>query len=170
MSIQCRRSKRYKGGNILKARLLIVTVVVLISISLIGCSNKEIYYESMAQHNELIEETEYGSINMTFSLLNGDDIRTFNAKAGKKYVFNYSYLITGGLISLQFLDSEDNVLDEILLSSDEYESEKAKLENEHEGAVNIDEFVSMTSITSKDDKIKILISGKDAKGKLLVKW
>ncbi len=154
----------------MSVKFYFIIVLVLVSTSLVGCSNKEINYESMAQHKDLFEETEYGSINMIFSLLNGDNIRTFHTKPGKKYEFNYAYLIEEGFIALQFRDSEDNVLDEISLSAEEYKSEKSKLESEHDGSVNINEFGSMTTIMSKDDEIKIVISGKDAKGKLHIKW
>ena len=156
--------------TILSAKFYFIIVLVLVSISLVGCSNKEINYESTAQHKDLFEETEYGSINMTFALLNGDDIRAFHTKPGEKYEFNYTYLITEGFIALQFRDSEDNVLEEISLSGEQYKSEKLKLESEHDGSVNIDEFGSMTTIISKDNEIKIVISGKDAKGKLHIKW
>ena len=154
----------------MSVKLYAAIVLILVSISFVGCSNKEIRYESMAQHDELFEETEYGSINMNFSLLNGDDIRTFQTKPGEEHEFNYTYLITEGIISLQFRDSEDNVLEEISLSAEEYRSGMLKLESEHDGEVNIHEFGSMTTITSKDHEVRIVISGKDAKGKLHIEW
>lgn len=151
-----------------KIRSYLVLLVTLFG--LVGCTNREINYENLAQHKDLVEETDYGNISMSFSLLNGDDIRTFHTRPGKKYNFEYTYLITEGSILLQFRDSEDNVLDEVLLSDEEYKLEKTKLESENDGSVNIYEFGSLTRIYSRDVEIKIVISGINAKGKLSVKW
>lgn len=154
----------------MKKNFFILLVLLAAMVVLSGCAKKEIVYEGMAEHKDLIEETEYGNIRMSFSRLNGSDIRTFESKPDKVYAFKYTYLITEGFISLQFRDSMDNVLEEILLSSEDYETEKNKLPGGQEGRANIQEFGSQRSVKSTDKAIKIVINGNEAKGHFNITW
>ncbi|PKM66202.1 MAG: hypothetical protein CVU95_12790 [Firmicutes bacterium HGW-Firmicutes-2] len=147
-----------------------VAVMCLIVVSIVGCTKREIDYESIADHKNFVESTEYGNINMEFSLLNGNDIRSFDSKRGKEYQFDYEYLVTEGSILLQFRDSEDKIIDEVLLTEDEYLDAVYNLESEHEGEVNLYKFGSNITIDSKDEKIKIVISGDNAKGRINISW
>ncbi|MCT4542425.1 MAG: nucleotidyltransferase domain-containing protein [Vallitalea sp.] len=125
-----------------------------------ACSRKSLEFESIANHVNVVEESEYGKIKMEFSKLDGEDIRSFSAKEGKTYAFEYAYLITEGTIELQFRDSQDNVITKITLSEDEYKEAKKELKKDND--VEVYEFGSTIQVKSNDKKIKIAIIGKDS--------
>ncbi len=154
----------------MKKRIVLLYCIAIIFVVLTGCNKKTLQIESLTNHKETIEESEYGKISMEFSLLDGEDIRSFTAKKGEKYTFDYEYLIMEGTVTLQFRDSKDNIISQIILSDEEYKTEMKRSEKESDGEVNLHLFGSNISIISNDDKIKIAIIGKDAKGKLELSW
>ncbi|MCT4544484.1 MAG: hypothetical protein N4A63_13135 [Vallitalea sp.] len=135
-----------------------------------ACSKKSLEFESIANHVNVVEESEYGKIKMEFAKLDGEDIRSFSSKEGKIYAFKYSYLIAEGTIELQFRDSQDNVITKITLSEDEYKEAKKDLKKDSDGEVEVYEFGSTIHVKSSDKKIKIAIIGKDAKGNINITW
>lgn len=146
----------------MRLRKIAISFFVFIFILFTGCSRNTLEIESIANHKDIVEDSEYGKIIMEFSELDGEDIRSFSAKQGKIYKFEYKYLITEGTIALQFRDSKDNVITEIILSEDEYK--------DSEGKVEMHEFGGNVEVKSSDQKIKIVIIGKEAKGKINITW
>lgn len=103
-------------------------------------------------------------------MLDGENIRTFSAKQGKIYKFDYKYLIKEGTIRLQFRDSKDDIITEIILSEDGYKNAKKEIEKDAEEKVEIHEFGGNIKIKSRDQKIKIAIIGEKARGKISITW
>jgi hypothetical protein len=143
---------------------------MIVFIIFTGCSRNTLEFENIASHKDIVEESEYGKIKMEFSKLDGEDIRSFNTKQGKTYKFGYKYLITEGAIVLQFRDSKDNIITEIILSEDDYKDAKKETEKDDGGQVKIHEFGSNIKVKSSDQKIKIAIIGKEASGKIKITW
>ncbi|MBS7528771.1 hypothetical protein KHM83_19065 [Fusibacter paucivorans] len=151
--------------KIMKILMLLACMFFLSS-----CSKPNIEFESMAEHTSLEEETQYGNMALTFSNLNGEAIRSFKSRTGKAYTFSYNYLITEGALKLQFRDSQDNVLSELAFSEETYQTAIDSLQEENEGEVNIIEIGSNVTIESADEKIKIVLIGNNAKGKIQITW
>lgn len=147
-----------------------IIILLLTILMLTGCENKTLEISSIADHTGLVENSKYGEINMEFSNLDGEDIRSFSSKKGKKYEFNYNYLIKEGNLTIQFRDSEDNIIEEIDISEDEYIKALEQLESENDGPVQLYEFCKTTGIESSDNKIKIALIGDNAKGKIQLTW
>ncbi|QUI24113.1 hypothetical protein HZI73_18235 [Vallitalea pronyensis] len=153
----------------MKLQKAIICLLVFM-IVLTGCRKETLEFEAFANHMGLVEESEYGKIMMEFSKLDGEDIRSFSTQEGKKYEFQYNYLITEGAIEVQFRDSQGNVITSINLSEDEYKEEKESLQEESNGPVEIHEFCRVISVKSRDKRIKIALIGKEAKGNFNITW
>ncbi len=151
-------------------KLFAIYIITMIFVMLItGCNKKTLQNEGLANHKEVTEDSEYGKISMKFLRLDGENIRSFSAKKGKGYKFDYDYLITDGTITLQFRDSKDNIISEAILSDQEYIEEMEKLLEESD-SVKIYFFGKTINVLSNDDKIKIAIIGDNASGELKLTW
>ncbi|QSX04680.1 hypothetical protein JYG23_08150 [Sedimentibacter sp. zth1] len=151
-----------------------VLYILLISVLVTGCSviDKEIKIESIANHKEIKEDLEYGNIKMEFELLDGEDIRSFVVKKNKSYKFDIEYIITEGTLTLEFRDSKNNKLEEIVITEEEYKSEleKLKKENPESGNTQIYTFGTTLNLKSSDNQMKIVLKGENAKGKINIEW
>jgi hypothetical protein len=63
-----------------------------------------------------------------------------------------------------------NVLSELAFSEETYQTAIDSLQEENEGEVNIIEFGSNVTVESADEKIKIVLIGNNAKGKIQITW
>jgi|GEM_PF-2761895 len=149
----------------------VILCFLIVFIFSVGCSSKAtLEFDSIADHKDVVEESEYGKISMEFLTLDGENIRSFSAKPDKVYEFDYDYLVTKGNIKLQFRDSDDHIINEIVLSEEEYISAKEEIEKETEGAVEVHEFGRSVKVKSRDHRLKIYIIGSEASGKLNIIW
>lgn len=148
-------------------KIMIVLIVAMFLLT--GCAEETLKYESMANHVDLVEESEYGSISLEFSELDGENIRSFESKKGQDYKFDYDYLITEGSLTIEFRDSKDNILEEFVLDESEYINALESLKEDNETAA-LHGIGSSISVKASDDKIKIVIVGEKAKGKFKIVW
>lgn len=106
-------------------RLVKIIICFFVVVFFVGCSSRNtLEFENISNHIDITEDSKYGKIMMEFSMLDGENIRTFSAKQGKIYKFDYKYLIKEGTIRLQFRDSKDDIITEIILSEDGYKNAK----------------------------------------------
>lgn len=150
-----------------------VLCILFISVLAVGCSifNKEIKVESMANHKNIKEDLKYGNFKIEFDLLDGVDIRSFEVRKNKIYNFKIEYGVTSGELILEFRDSKNNKLKEINLS-EEYNTglKQLKEENKDAGDVHLGSIGTILDLKSDDNQIKIVLKGKNAKGKINIEW
>ncbi len=151
-----------------------ILYIFLICLLVTSCSSidKEIKIESMANHKNIKEELEYRSIKMEFELLDGEDIRSFEVKKNKSYKFDIEYVITEGTLTLEFRDSKNNKIKEIVITDSEYknEVELLKKKNPETSDIQIYAFGTNLRLKSSDNQIKIVLIGDNAKGKISINW
>lgn len=146
---------------------LILAILVFVSmLAFFGCSHKELTYEKTAKHDNVVEDSSYGNINMTFKKLDGEDIRAFETKPGRNYEFEYSYSITDGDIKIMFTDSKGDILAQTKWSS---EAEK-KLKAEKGESAKLNGSGGILEVESSDNKIRIVISGRSSSGEVKIEW
>jgi adenylate cyclase len=148
----------------------IIFIVILVGVIFTGCAKKTIEYESIANHVDLVEESEYGSISLEFSELDGENIRSFKSKKRKEYKFDYEYLITEGSLTIEFRDSKDNIIETFVLDESEYVDALESLKKDPGETVTLHEIGSFISVKSSDSRIKIALIGEKAKGKIKIVW
>ena len=148
-------------------KLMIILIIAMILLT--GCADKSLDYESMANHVDLVEESEYGNVSLEFSELDGENIRSFESKKGKEYKFDYDYLITEGSLTIQFRDNKDNILEEFVLDESEYINALESLKKDNETAA-LHGIGSSISVKANDGRIKIALIGEKAKGKFKIVW
>ena len=147
-----------------------IIIFIMVMILITACGQENLTYESVANHVDLVEESEYGSISLEFSELDGENIRSFESKKGKEYKFDYDYLITEGSLTIEFRDSKDNILEEFVLDESEYINALESLKKDHGETAALHGIGSSISVKASDDKIKIAIVGEKAKGKFKIAW
>ena len=147
-------------------RQIISCVLMLSFIMLFSGCGKTLQYESIADHLNVVENSKYGLIDMKFDLLNGKNIRTFQTKVGITYNFGYDIDIQKGDIRVIFTDSNDNIIEDIGWIS-EYKKEIDPENNDH---VNVYGTGGVKKVKSIDDKIKVIIEGKEAVGSINISW
>jgi hypothetical protein len=145
-------------------RIIISFLALLIILSFTGCIKKELIFEKYANHINVVEDSRYGKIKMNFDKLDGEDIRSFKAIEGKKYEFEYEYNISSGDIKIVITNSNN-----IILAESKW---KTKLEHDimkdTDDPINVDGSGGVLGINSIDDKIRIVIIGKEATGDLKI--
>ena len=146
-------------------QIVFCCLMILLIMFFSGC-RKTLEYESIANHINVAENSKYGLIDMKFDLLNGKDIRTFQTKAGITYEFNYNIDMQSGDIRVMFTDSNDNIIEDIGWFSEH----KKAFEEENKWQVNLNGIGGIKKVKSIDDKIKVVIEGKDAQGYVKISW
>ncbi len=149
-----------------------VILICFISVlSMFGCMDKNIIVEKTAEHINLIETSEYGHISLEFESLTGEDIRSFEVKKDKIYDFEYKYLITKASLKIQFKNSKDELIEEIILDSDEYFNELKKLKEENQNdSIQLIEIGRPIRLSSNDGEIKVYFIGDETEGKISIEW
>ncbi len=148
-------------------RIKVIIVVTLIAaLLLFGCKRKELIYEKIANHTNVVEDSSYGRIEMSFDILDGENVRSFETKPGITYNFDYDYNINEGDIKIIFTDSEKNTLAQTEWSS---EIEKKLKKSECSTAI-LWGHGGNKKIESTDSEIRIVIFGKEASGSVKVEW
>jgi len=143
-------------------KLLLITISLILALAgLSACAKKspELEYEKIAIHEDMIENSEYGKIDMKFKKLDGEDIRSFKAEKGKIYKFKYE--AESGEIKIQFADSEGNILDRLPDGSE------TKQSNDN---IHIGEIGGYIDVESPDEQMKIIIVGKNVEGYVNITW
>jgi len=95
-------------------------------------------------------------------------------KYNNVYEFYYNIDIQSGDIQVMFTDSNDNIIEDIGWFS-EYkkaftEEHKKAFEEENKWEVNLNGIGGIKKVKSIDDKIKVVIEGKDAQGYIKISW
>lgn len=145
---------------------IMVVLVFITSFTFGGCSAEELQFEKIANHTNVVEDSAYGKIKMTFDILDGEDVRAFETKPGKTFSFIYDYDIDQGDIKIAFTDSNGEILGQTEWSS---EFENRIQESEGESA-KLNGSGGVLSIKSTDNKLRIVIMGKVASGNLVIEW
>ena len=147
-----------------------IIMFIMVMILMTACGQENLTYESIANHVDLVEVSEYGNVSLEFSELDGENIRSFKSKKGKEYKFDYDYLITEGSLTIEFRDSKDNILEEFELDESEYIIALESLKKDHGETAALHEIGSFITVKASDDKIKIALIGEKAKGKIKIVW
>ncbi len=147
-------------------RIVIGFLVFLVTVTFVGCANKELIYEKFANHTNVVEDSTYGKIKIDFDTLDGENVRAFEAKIGKVYEFKYEYNILNGDIKIIITDSKENILGQTKWNSEE-EQDIKKDEGE---TVKVNGSGGVIKVRSVDGKIRIVVDGKEASGNLKIEW
>lgn len=150
-----------------KANKIIATLLICITaIAFFGCSSRLLVFEKLADHTNIVENSVYGKIDMKFDTLDGEDVRVFTAKPGASYDFKYEYNIAKGDIKIIFTDSKENILAQTKWKS---EVETEIRESEGDTAI-LNGSGGVEAVKSADERLRIVIIGKEASGNLKIVW
>lgn len=83
------------------------------------------------------------------------------------YEFDYEYNISNGDIKIIINDSQENILEQTMWNS-EFEQELKK--ETGDGTVMVNGSGGTFKVKSTNEKIRIVIAGKDATGDLKIEW
>lgn len=143
-------------------KVFIITISIIVALAgLSACTKKSLEYEKIAIHEDMIEDSAYGKIDMKFKNMNGADIRSFKAEKGEIYEFNYKYQAESGDIRIQFADSKGNILGHLPDGSET----KQNKDNIHIGEIG-----GIIEVESPDEQMKIIITGNNAEGYINITW
>jgi len=149
-----------------KKRVLTGLIFLMFAFAFTGCAKKDLIYEKLANHIYIEEDSAYGKIKMNFDKLDGENIRAFVTKKGDMYEFDYEYHISNGDIKIIIADFQENILEQTMWNSEK----EQELKKEKGDTAIVNGSGGVFNVKSTDEKIHIIIAGKDATGDLKIEW
>jgi hypothetical protein len=142
--------------------MLLMLLLLIIS----GCENIEIKKDSKGSYDNLDENVEYGEVDLTIEVLNGEMIYSFETKADVEYEFQYDVDIEEGDFKIEVFSNGETLEETEWTSADQ-----ELLESEHGNKNSILHGVGGTiTIKNVDEQLSIVLHGRDATGKFKVTW
>lgn len=143
-------------------KVFITTISFILALAgLSACTDKSLEYEKIAIHEDMIEDSVYGKIDMKFKKLDGVDIRSFKASKGERYKFDYKYKAESGEIMIQFADSKGYIIG--------YLPDGSEMK-QNDDNIHIGEIGGIIEVESVDEQMKLIITGNNAKGYINITW
>ncbi|AST91904.1 hypothetical protein BC6307_11755 [Sutcliffiella cohnii] len=145
-----------------KMKSLLILMFIVVGLS--GCKNI-VEATTTGTFDSIEEYLKVGEIVLDIKELNGETVYTFGAKKGISYSFDYEIDVEEGDFQLEILSGEQK-LDSTHWTSDT----EAGLKVTEGNSAALQNVGGTLTIENAQEKVSIIVKGKEATGKLKIKW